>query len=177
LKTVNIDSDYIHDVYKHYKASDLVSHPAIIYLPYSVMSIKLIEIYSLAIPLFMPSPNFFINNGGLGNDRTSTSQPYCDENVHPDIEEKMRPGLNISPHIYSPNLEFAEDPEAEMYWLQYSDFFDWPYIQHFDSYEHLKEILIEADLDLIHKHMMEELEFRKLKVEQSWCDISSRILH
>ena len=69
MKTVNIDSDYIHDVYKHYEASDLVSHPAIIYLPYSVMSIKLKEMYSLAIPLFMPSPIFFLNNGGLGKDK------------------------------------------------------------------------------------------------------------
>ena len=36
----------------------------------------------------------------LGNDRTSTSQPYCDENVYPDIEKKMRPDLNVSPHLY-----------------------------------------------------------------------------
>ena len=27
--------------------------------------------------------------------------------------------------IDSPNLEFSDDPEAEMYWLQFSDFFDW----------------------------------------------------
>ena len=78
--------------------------------------------------------------------------------------------------IDSPNLEFSDDPEAEMYWLQYSDFFDWPCIQYFDSYDHLKQLLIEGDLDSIHKHMMKELEFRKLNVEQSWCDISSRIL-
>ena len=92
MKTVNIDSDYIHDVYKHYEASDLVSHPAIIYLPYSVMSFRLVELYSLGIPIFIPSPKFFLNTGGLGHDRTSTSHPYCDKD--PQLEEKMRPNLD-----------------------------------------------------------------------------------
>ena len=63
-----------------------------------------------------------------------------------------------------------------MYWLQYSDFYDWPHIQQFDNFDQLKEMLIRADLESIHKSMKEELAFRKLKVLQTWCDISSRIL-
>ena len=138
------------------------------------MSIKLVELYSLAIPIFMPSPQFFHEKGGLGPDRTSTSKPYCQED--PDLEKKMKPGLDKSAHLYSPNIDFIDDPESEMYWLQYSDFYDWPHIQHFDSYDHLKESIINADLNSIHHDMMEELEFRRLKVTQRWCDISARIL-
>ena len=51
----------------------------------------------------------------------------------------MRSGqeMGYSTHPCSPNLDYDVDPEAEMYWMQYTDFYDWPYIQHFDDYEHL----------------------------------------
>ena len=67
----------IHSLYGHYMLSDLVKHPAIVYMPYSVMSYKLTEFYSLAIPLFMPSMKFLKNHNGLGSDRTMASAPYC----------------------------------------------------------------------------------------------------
>jgi hypothetical protein len=36
------------------------------------------------------------------------------------LESAMRPALksSFSPHPYSPNVEYADDAEAEMYWLQ-----------------------------------------------------------
>jgi hypothetical protein len=34
----------------------------------------------------------------------------------------------------------VEDSEAEMYWLQFSDFLEWPHIQLFDSLAHLKVV-------------------------------------
>ena len=174
LQTVNIESDFVYDVYKFYKTRDLVSHPAVISLPYSVMSFRFVELYSLGIPLFIPSLKFFANIGGLGHDRTSTSEPYCKKD--PGLEKKMRPGFDLSTHLYSPNIDFSEDPEAELYWLQYSDFYDWPHIQHFDDYDHLKELVLQADLQSIHRDMLEELAFRKYKTTKSWCDISARIL-
>ena len=88
-------ANFVYDLYQRYEISDLLKHQAIIFFPYSVMSFKLTELYSLAIPLFMPSPQFFKNNGGLGHDRTSTSYPYCE--TDPQLEEKMRPKLNLHP--------------------------------------------------------------------------------
>ena len=109
LQSVDIESDFIYDVYKFYKTSDLISHPAVISLPYSVMSFRLVELYALGIPLFIPSLKFFKNNGGLGHDRTSTSEPYCDKKKSsPDLEAKMRPGFDLSTHLYSPNVDFAQ---------------------------------------------------------------------
>lgn len=46
-------------------------------VPYSVMSYKLTEFYSMGIPLIVPSPRYFRSHGGMGDDRTSTSEPYC----------------------------------------------------------------------------------------------------
>ena len=47
---------------------------------------QLVELYSLATPIFMPSPKFFHEKGGLGPDRTSTSKPFCQED--PDWRKK-----------------------------------------------------------------------------------------
>ena len=93
-----------HDLYPTYTLLDLVSHRAIIMLPYSVMSYKLTEFYTLAIPLFVPSLKFYRNIGGLGADRASVSPTYCN---NPNLEKEMRPTLEsgFSSHIYSPNVE------------------------------------------------------------------------
>jgi hypothetical protein len=97
---------YYKDIYPTYTLQDLVSHRAIIMLPYSVMSYKLTEFYSLSIPLFVPSPKFYLKNNGMGADRASVSHFYC--NNH-DLEKMMRPTLEsgFSSHIYSPNIELV----------------------------------------------------------------------
>ena len=89
----------------------------------------------------------------------------------------MRPALesNLSPHPYSPNVDYDQDVEAEMYWLQMSDFYDWPHIQHYDSYEHLKQIIAVADFQKIHQNMVGEIEMRGLELNRKWCDVIARI--
>ena len=175
-------AERVYDVYSFYTVKDLASHPAIIMLPYSVMSYRLTELYALGIPLFMPSPKFFLNyydpetkKYGIGHDRTSTTEPYC--TMQYNLESVMRPTLksNFSPHPYSPNVDIAEDVEAELYWLQMSDFYDWPHIQHYDSYEHLKAMLGEANFQEIHMKMREEVELRGLELNRKWRDVLGRI--
>jgi hypothetical protein len=89
----------------------------------------------------------------------------------------MRPLLqsNFSSHPYSPNVDFFDDPEAEMYWIQMADFYDWPHTQQYDSYQHLKTLLGSADLPQIHNLMSEEVEFRGLQLNRKWCDVIQRI--
>ena len=172
----------VYDMYKFYTVKDLGSHPAVIMLPYSVMSYRFTELYALGIPLFLPSPKFYLHHYdpetkrfGIGYDRTSTSAPYC--RWQNDLEAAMRPALesNLSPHPYSPNVDYDQDVEAEMYWLQMSDFYDWPHIQHYDSYEHLKQIIAVADFQKIHQNMVGEIEMRGLELNRKWCDVIARI--
>ena len=89
----------------------------------------------------------------------------------------MRPlvASNFSSHPYSPNVDMQEDPEAEMYWLQLSDFYDFPHTQLYDSYQHLKELLVSADLMEIHKKLKAEVEIKGLQVNRKWCDVIQRI--
>ncbi|XP_052223025.1 uncharacterized protein LOC127838925 [Dreissena polymorpha] len=168
--TVNVVE--IRKKYPRYQLSDLVKHKAIIYVPYSVMSFKLTEFYSLNIPLFVPSAKYFKTNGNFGSDRTSTTAPYCDND--PDLWWKM-PSHPSSPHSYNPNAEYAQDPEAEMYWLQFSDFYDWPHIQYFDDGSDLNRKLQTADFIAIHKSMKAQNEIRKHELLQQWCKLLPQI--
>ena len=68
-----------------------------------------------------------------------------------------------------------EDAESEMYWMQFSDFYDWPHIQYFDDYKHLKQIILYANLTLIRSLMGEELQLRKKQVVKKWCNVIHRV--
>ena len=56
----------------------------------------------------------------------------------------------------SPNLDLVDDSEAEMYWLQFSDFYEWPHIQLFDSLDHLKVVVLPiTSVKIIYEHYFE----------------------
>ena len=38
-----------------------------------------------------------------------------------------------------------------MYWLQFSDYYEWPHIQYFDDFNELKKKLLNSDFQSIHK--------------------------
>ena len=152
------------DIYKHYsryELSDLVAHRAIVYFPYASMSYKLSEFYGLGIPLFMPSPRFLRSIHNLGDDRSMLSR--CSGNQ--DAVKNMKPDPR-STHPYNPNIDGGED---EYYWLQFSDFYQWPHITYFDDMRDLEQKLGKADFQNIHKLMIEEVERKKASVLNTWC--------
>ena len=158
-------------LYPRYQLSDLVSHRAVVYMPHSVMGYAMTELYSLAIPMFMPSMKFMQNIKGLGPDRSSLSGYYCGK---PALDKDMPPHP-CSTHPYSPNVEAAVDPEAEYYWMQFADFFQWPHVVHFDDFKDLEHKLETADFDNIHKLMVDALEHRKEELLQNWCKVINSI--
>jgi hypothetical protein len=62
-----------------------------------------------------------------------------------------------------------------MYWLQMSDFYDWPFTQTFDSFKDLKLKLLNSDFEAIHKAMKRENEIRGNVLNRQWCDVIERI--
>ncbi len=62
-----------------------------------------------------------------------------------------------------------------MYWLQMSDFYDWPYTQTFDSFEDLKHKLSNSDFEAIHTMMKEEVQIWGNKLNRLWCGVIERI--
>ena len=168
-KSKKFDIVFAQTLYQHWSYSDLVKHRAIVVLPYSVMSFKLVEFYSLSIPLFMPSMLYFHQNGGLGFDRSALAPCYCSNHIR---DEDMKPH-HTSIHPYSPNN--MTDKEAEYYWLQMSDFYCWPHITYFDNLTDLENKLEKVDFNAIHKLMVQENKKKFHSLVNTWCEAISKI--
>ena len=158
VKQINIVDVY--QLYPHYQLSNLMAHRAIVFFPDSPVSYMLSEVYRLGIPLFIPSAKFLRSNK-IMNKRTILG--YCSNNKTTITAMKPDPK---STHPYNPNVEGGED---ESYWLQFSDFYQWPHITYFDSMLDLERKLQSADFNTIHKHMLEEVQRTRNELSDIWC--------
>jgi len=181
----------VYDIYPKYTPEKLGRHRAVITLPYSVMSYRTTELYALGMPLFVPSIKFYSNYNGLGNnstdfkstdnwlglgwDRTSTSHPYCSADSKLESQMRPKPSSTKSIHPYSPNLDIFEDAESENYWLQFADFYDWPHIQYFDDYHHLKNLMSNTNFTKVHNDMKQELRIKRNIVVDTWCNVIKNV--
>lgn len=163
--------------YPRYKLQNLADHRGYILFPYSVMCYKTTELYSLNIPLFVPSLMYYRRTGGLGYDRTVTSPFYCCRSIQRNCIQTLQ-NFTKNPdsyHSYNPNIVYSENPEDEMYWLQFSDFYEWPHIQFFDNTTDLEQKVNSTDFLYIHNKMKEENMIRKKLLLSQWKDIIDTI--
>ena len=166
----------------NYTINDLAKHRAVILMPNSVSSFHHTQLYATAMPIFVPSLKFYRNRkgnkdrslNGFGNDRTSTSDPYCKDK---ELRDKFEKSVTYkSPkHPYSPNTENWEDIEGEMYWIQMANIYHWPHHHTFDSIEDIKELLKSADIKNTHQKMVMELKLQKKKVVGGWCEVINNV--
>ncbi len=138
---------HIRSIYKRYTLQELANHPAIVILPYAVMSYSIVEFYAINLPMFVPSIEFLYELN-LVEDRTLQSI-NCHHMPDPITLSKQK-NVNISSHAYSPN---SEEYSAFSYWLQYADYYQWPFVTVFDSYEDLFTKLKNVDLKRISEKM------------------------
>ena len=146
----------INKVYRQYQLADLVHHRAIVYLTYSMIPYKLKEIYSLAIPLFLPSMTFYQNVQFHAYNQFSQCKSH-----------KFQHHVSTI-HPYSPNSSGSEHKEAQFYWLQFSDIFQWPHITYFDDFKDHEHKLQQTNFNKIHKRMVEEVESSKRARFETW---------
>ena len=158
-------------LYNPYTFSNLASHRAIVFIPYAVMTYKLTEIYTMGIPLFIPSMKYYHNVHQFGPDRTMFSFIWCTKERGTLTNPQMLPHPT-SIHPYSPN---AKDKESEFYWLQMADFVQWPHVTYFDDFKDLEEKLSKADFNKIHRLMMEENKRKQKELENNWCKVFNKI--
>ena len=67
------------------------------------------------------------------------------------------------------------DAEAEAYWLQFSDVFQFPHVVYFEDFADLGKKLEQTDLVNIHKLMVKENAKRKELLLQNWCKVMETI--
>ena len=163
----NIEIRSLREVYKHYEFKDIVSHPAIVYIPYQVSVMSLFEQWRLNIPLFFPSVQLLTTwqvETNVMNERTWDS-------VFGSISSKSKiPGVVDEP---DPNND--KDRAAVPFWIKYSDFYEWPHIQYYELYEDLLSKLSKANFKEISNHMKTYNAQLKIQLIEKWEKVLENI--
>lgn len=123
-----VEASALRDKYPHYKYSDLTAHLGIIYVPYQVSVMSLFEQYRMNIPMFFPSRELLTkwqHKHMLMNERT-----WAGVSGRRDKQSAIGSFLPNST-IPDPNNESEE--EAIRYWIEFSDFYQFPHILYYDS--------------------------------------------
>ena len=86
-------------------------------------------------------------------------------------------GPNITvpkPHAHNrhPHSPESSDRVAVKYWLQFADFYQWPHITTFSSWEDLHAKLDGLDFLRVHELMMARNKGTKAILESGWGDIA-----
>ena len=134
----------IRDLYPHFEYSDLAAHPCIVLIPYQVSLMSIFEYYRMGIPMWAPAPELLA--------QWQLKYRVMSERTW-DLVRKKRPTrgspLPRAPgasHRHDPNDEF--DIKAIAFWIKYADFYEWPHISTFTSFDDLVQQLTDPSLDL-----------------------------
>lgn len=159
----------LRDLYPKYTYFDLASHPAIVYFPYQVSVMSFFEQYRMNIPIFAPSLKFLTElhmNYRILSERTWNSvfgKPTEKSSVlkHPDFSLSK----------YDPNDEMSS--EAVNWWIQWADWYQFPYITLFDSFDDLIQKIENVDFHKI-SSQMKEYNLKMLdETTKTWFEILS----
>ena len=159
----------IRELYSNYKYSDLAKHPAIVYVPYQVSVMSLFEQYRMNIPLLFPSLDLLTQwhlNYSLVNEKTWDQAWY---GIVPNSSHI--PGVLAG--VPDPNND--HDRTSVRYWLNFSDFYQWPHITYYDSTDDLVQKLTTTDFPSISKKMKEHNKQLKENLLRKWKEILDNI--
>lgn len=141
----------------------LYSFQGIVHLPYQISTMSIFEQYTANIPLFFPSKEFLYQLQEEHNLLTQLSMYRFWDWGSPNI-----PG----------DLNNLNDPSVLRFWIESADFYDetnMPFIQYFDSFEHLEHLLQTTDLQQVSEQMEEHNYYRRKMVFSKWKNLIQRI--
>lgn len=151
-------------IYNHFEFQDLSNHRACVLFPYAVHSYGITELYALGIPLFVPTIRFLFQLKCM-TDYQHKESHYCAGKV------------SISRH---PNSRHTLDPEESTfesfsYWVNFADYYRWPHITYFDSFEELAENLSSTNFEEIRSKMMLENNQRLVDTTEKYKNIIEKV--
>lgn len=162
----------IRDLYPKYEYTDIATHPAVVIVPYANSVMSVIEYYRMGLPIFAPSLQLLAT--------WQVQRLILDELSWACISGHCNGPSLIQPHERSPHRgtdpNNLTDYDSMLHWLQFADFYNWPAVQYYDSWEDLFQKLISVELDEIHAEMMV---FNAKNLEQArleWLDVLQRSL-
>jgi hypothetical protein len=128
------------------------------------MSYSIIDFFISKIPLFVPSIKMLTKWKNV-NDRTI--QFYWNSQNENSIESNIK-----STHLFDPNSDSVKDYE---YWLQYADYYQWPFVTVFESWIDLMKKLNELNLNKISQKMEQFNKIREADLLTNWCKILKKV--
>ena len=182
----------IRSLYPHYEYTDLAAHPAMVLLPYQISFMSFFEYYKMNIPLFVPSRELLAQwhmdynilkerswNGVYGNAKESSDirrHPSHDVGDVGDVGDGSDGGDGSSKgsHMaHDPNNEFSL--ESVRAWVGLADFYTWPHVTTFDSFEQLFSLLATLDLLDISQKMRRSYNRIEQLTRRTWEEIMQHV--
>lgn len=153
------------DLPRKYEWQDLYDFKGVVHFPYNISTMSLFEQYSANVPLFFPDKNFL---------RTLRHQQRSE--ILSELSFFSVKRIPV-PSIYGdPNN--VNDESVFEFWLNSADFYDeenMPYIQYFESFEHLQHLLQSTDLQKLSDQMREHNAYRKRLIFEKWETLLQKI--
>jgi hypothetical protein len=150
-----------------YAYADLAAHPAILHLPYQVSIMSFFEHYRAGVPILAPSLALLTQwhmDSLFVSERTWDTVLYgapASASVLPRHADADEP--------FDPNDEPSR--EAVAWWLQWADYYVFPHVLLFDSWEHLAELLRGADLPAVSRAMLAHAGALEAQLAQEWGSV------
>jgi hypothetical protein len=152
-------------IYGHFELSNLAAHRAAILYPYTAhFSFGIMEIYSLGIPIFVPSPEFLLELN-IVNDRKISHDFYCGDSSY------VPPRHTASEHVPSPE---SSNPADVLYWLRFAEYYRLPYITQFNSFEDLAYKFSIADFAALRAEIKKYLEQWDIQIKTQWSSFMEK---
>jgi hypothetical protein len=153
---------FIRELYSHYTPQQLANHRAVILFPYAVMTYSITDFYDSTIPIFIPSIEFLTKFKLNMNERTVKFGHFCGNDA-----DEIKPHTD-SAHKYSPN---DDSDDAFRHWISYADYFQWPYVTVFYSFDDLFIKLKTLDLREISNKMKSYNRVKEAHLLDNWCRV------
>lgn len=149
-----------------YTWQSLYDFKGIVHIPYQVSTMSIFEQYSANVPLFFPTKRFLFELHKKYPDRV-----LCELSFY-QVKKLDYSGLADD----NPNNIHNDDVVKK--WIDLADYYDkenMPFIQYFDSFEHLGFLLSSVDCAEVSNHMREFNKSRRESVFHKWENILEQI--
>ena len=156
----------VRELYPRYEPVDLLSHPAMVIMPYQASVMSAFEAYRLGIPLFAPSPRLLLEwhrRHRYLSERVYGHPPQLQHLLHPD-------GRDEALAMPDPN---SDDPSDVEWWIRWFDVYQWPHIRLFDTWHELCQALVVLTQD---DRGWQSLLRSTMDMRQHSADVASRSL-
>jgi hypothetical protein len=139
-----------------YRWRELYDFRGFVHIPYQISTMSICEQYRASVPLFFPSKSFLLESHvGRPNEVLSQLSFFQVSDV-----QFCNDGLNRT-----------QDPDVVRRWIDLADYYDpeyMPFIQYFESYEHLAELLDTVDADAVSQQMRVFNVRREQRILDAW---------